>query len=38
MSSVPRRLPLPKDVPESFKVLPEYLVEDIVDYHLYVVR
>ncbi|KAI0927144.1 hypothetical protein AcW1_007520 [Taiwanofungus camphoratus] len=31
-------LPLPKDVPESFKVLPEYLVEDIVDYHLYVVR
>ena len=32
------RLPLPQEVPESFKVLPEYIVEDVVDYHLYVVR
>ena len=32
------RLPLPQEVPESFKVLPEYIIEDVVDYHLYVVR
>ncbi|KAH9947558.1 ubiquitin elongating factor core-domain-containing protein [Amylocystis lapponica] len=31
-------LPLPKDVPESFKILPEYLIEDVVDYQLFVVR
>ncbi|KAH9841644.1 ubiquitin elongating factor core-domain-containing protein [Rhodofomes roseus] len=31
-------LPLPREVPESFNVLPEYIIEDIVDYHLFVVR
>ncbi|KZT25406.1 hypothetical protein NEOLEDRAFT_1133784 [Neolentinus lepideus HHB14362 ss-1] len=31
-------LPLSKDVPLSFRVLPEYLLEDIVDYYLYIVR
>ncbi|KAH9922853.1 ubiquitin elongating factor core-domain-containing protein [Epithele typhae] len=31
-------LPLPKDVPISFRVLPEYLVEDVIEYHLYVIR
>ncbi|EPQ54429.1 hypothetical protein GLOTRDRAFT_139020 [Gloeophyllum trabeum ATCC 11539] len=31
-------LPLPKEVPLSFRVLPEYLLEDIVDYYLYTVR
>ncbi|TFK52628.1 hypothetical protein OE88DRAFT_1628311 [Heliocybe sulcata] len=31
-------LPLPKEVPLSFRVLPEYLLEDIVDYYLYIVR
>ncbi|CCL99711.1 uncharacterized protein FIBRA_01733 [Fibroporia radiculosa] len=31
-------LPLSKDVPELFKVMPEYLFEDVVDYHLYVTR
>ncbi|KAF5385651.1 hypothetical protein D9757_005488 [Collybiopsis confluens] len=28
----PAELPLPKDVPMSFRVLPEYIIEDIVDY------
>ncbi|EIW81074.1 hypothetical protein CONPUDRAFT_55967 [Coniophora puteana RWD-64-598 SS2] len=32
------QLPLPKDVPMSFRVLPEYIVEDVVDYLLFVVR
>ncbi|KAH9936359.1 ubiquitin elongating factor core-domain-containing protein [Fomitopsis serialis] len=34
----PVELPLPREVPESFRVLPEYIIEDIVDYHLFVVR
>ena len=38
MLTVYYRLPLPQEVPESFKVLPEYIIEDVVDYHLYVVR
>jgi ubiquitin conjugation factor E4 B len=32
------RLPLPKDVPMSFRVLPEYIVEDIVDYLFFAVQ
>lgn len=32
------RLPLPKDVPAIFKVLPEYIVEDVVDYHSFTIR
>ncbi|TBU62234.1 ubiquitin elongating factor core-domain-containing protein [Dichomitus squalens] len=31
-------LPLPKDVPMAWRVLPEYLVEDVIEYHLYVIR
>ncbi|PCH40023.1 hypothetical protein WOLCODRAFT_88418 [Wolfiporia cocos MD-104 SS10] len=31
-------LPLPQEVPEIFKVMPEYIVEDVVDYQLYVIR
>ncbi|KAH7922937.1 hypothetical protein BV22DRAFT_1036932 [Leucogyrophana mollusca] len=31
-------LPLPKDVPMTFRVLPEYTIEDVVDYLLFVVR
>lgn len=31
-------LPLPKEVPLSFKVLPEYTIEDVVEYHLFVLR
>ena len=26
------RIPLPKEVPMAFRVLPEYVVEDIVNY------
>jgi ubiquitin conjugation factor E4 B len=32
------RLPLPKVVPMSFRVLPEYIVEDIVDYLFFAVQ
>ncbi|KAI1793388.1 ubiquitin elongating factor core-domain-containing protein [Ganoderma leucocontextum] len=31
-------LPLSKDVPMSWRVLPEYLVEDVIEYHLFVIR
>ncbi|KAF9483478.1 hypothetical protein BDN70DRAFT_873762 [Pholiota conissans] len=31
-------LPLPKEVPMSFRVLPEYIVEDIVDYYYFAVQ
>ena len=33
-----RRLPLPKDVPLDFRVLPEYILEDIIDYLFFAVR
>ena len=32
------RLPLPKEVPLDFRVLPEYIVEDIIDYLFFAVR
>ena len=32
------RLPLPKEVPMDFRVLPEYIVEDIVDYLFFAVQ
>ncbi|KAG6820711.1 hypothetical protein H0H93_012764 [Arthromyces matolae] len=32
------QIPLPGEVPLSFRVLPEYIVEDIVDYFLFVVQ
>ena len=31
-------LPLSKDVPMTFRVLPEYFLEDVVDYFLFIVR
>ncbi|KAF8195457.1 ubiquitin elongating factor core-domain-containing protein [Pholiota molesta] len=31
-------LPLPKEVPMSFRVLPEYIIEDIVDYYYFAVQ
>ncbi|PIL22469.1 hypothetical protein GSI_15157 [Ganoderma sinense ZZ0214-1] len=31
-------LPLPKDVPMAWRVLPEYLVEDVIEYHFFVIR
>ncbi|KAJ3801572.1 ubiquitin conjugation factor E4 [Lentinula aff. detonsa] len=36
--SPPAELPLSKDVPMSFRVLPEYIVEDIVDYFYFATR
>ncbi|KDR82849.1 hypothetical protein GALMADRAFT_238456 [Galerina marginata CBS 339.88] len=36
--SPPVELPLPKEVPMSFRVLPEYIVEDIVDYLYFAVQ
>jgi len=32
------RLPLPKEVPMDFRVLPEYIVEDIVEYLFFAVQ
>jgi ubiquitin conjugation factor E4 B len=32
------RLPLPKEVPMAFRVLPEYILEDIVDYLHFIVQ
>ncbi|KAF7314288.1 U-box domain-containing protein [Mycena kentingensis (nom. inval.)] len=34
----PAQIPLPQEVPMSFRVLPEYIVEDIVDYLHFVVQ
>ncbi|KAK7048400.1 U-box domain-containing protein [Favolaschia claudopus] len=34
----PAVIPLPKEVPMSFRVLPEYIVEDIVDYLHFIVQ
>ncbi|GJE98441.1 Ubiquitin conjugation factor E4 [Phanerochaete sordida] len=34
----PVELPLPQDVPISFKVLPEYAIEDVVEFHLFAIR
>lgn len=31
------RLPLPQTIPDGFKMLPEFFVEDVVDYYLYLV-
>ena len=33
-----RRLPLPKEAHLDFRVLPEYILEDIIDYLFFVVR
>ena len=38
VSELPCRLPLPKEVPIAFKTLPEYIIEDIVEYHLFISR
>ncbi|KAI0346029.1 hypothetical protein BDW22DRAFT_1353692 [Trametopsis cervina] len=34
----PIELPLPKEVPFGFRVLPEYIIEDVVDYHSFTIR
>ncbi|KAG5651652.1 hypothetical protein H0H81_007932 [Sphagnurus paluster] len=34
----PAQIPLPKEVPMAFRVLPEYILEDIVDYLHFVVQ
>lgn len=34
----PSRLPLPKEAPLNFRVLPEYILEDVIDYLFFVVR
>ncbi|KAF7365176.1 U-box domain-containing protein [Mycena venus] len=34
----PAELPLPKEVPMAFRVLPEYILEDIVDYLHFIVQ
>ncbi|KAG2356286.1 ubiquitin elongating factor core-domain-containing protein [Suillus spraguei] len=31
-------LPLPKDVPMTFRVLPEFIIEDVIEFFLFVVR
>jgi ubiquitin conjugation factor E4 B len=36
--SICHRLPLPKDVPLDFRVLPEYILEDVIDYLFFAVR
>jgi ubiquitin conjugation factor E4 B len=33
-----QRLPLPETIPEVFKMLPEFFVDDILEYYLFVVR
>ena len=37
-SRLRRRLPLPKEAHLDFRVLPEYILEDIIDYLFFVVR
>jgi ubiquitin conjugation factor E4 B len=32
------RLPLPKEVPLNFRVLPEHILEDVIDYLFFAVR
>ena len=32
------RLPLSKDVPLEFRVLPEYMIEDVIEYMVFVTR
>jgi ubiquitin conjugation factor E4 B len=36
--SICYRLPLPKEVPLDFRVLPEYILEDVIDYLFFAVR
>jgi ubiquitin conjugation factor E4 B len=33
-----RSLPLPREVPDVFKMLPEYLIEDVIEFYLFLVR
>jgi len=32
------RLPLPEEVPEAFRMLPEYFIEDVIEFYLFLVR
>ncbi|CAE6469063.1 ubiquitin conjugation factor E4 B [Rhizoctonia solani] len=34
----PMSLPLPEQIPDEFRMLPEYFVEDVVDYYIYVMK
>ncbi|KAI0823925.1 ubiquitin conjugation factor E4 [Trametes gibbosa] len=34
----PIDLPLPHEVPTAFRVLPEYVIEDVIEYQLYIIR
>ncbi|KAL1950354.1 hypothetical protein VTO73DRAFT_5478 [Trametes versicolor] len=34
----PIDLPLPKEVPTAFRVLPEYVIEDVIEYHQHIIR
>ncbi|KAJ1303373.1 hypothetical protein OPQ81_011567 [Rhizoctonia solani] len=34
----PMTLPLPEQVPDEFRMLPEYFIEDVVDYYIYVMK
>ncbi|GAB1520772.1 Ubiquitin conjugation factor E4 [Rhizoctonia solani] len=36
--SKPMTLPLPEQVPDEFRILPEYFVEDVVDYYIYIMK
>ncbi|CCO29155.1 ubiquitin conjugation factor E4 B [Rhizoctonia solani AG-1 IB] len=36
--SKPMTLPLPEQVPDEFRILPEYFIEDVVDYYIYIMK
>ncbi|CAE6512214.1 unnamed protein product [Rhizoctonia solani] len=36
--SKPMTLPLPEQVPDDFRMLPEYFIEDVVDYYIHVMK
>ncbi|KAG8733450.1 hypothetical protein FRC11_006177 [Ceratobasidium sp. 423] len=36
--SKPMTLPLPEQAPDEFRVLPEYFIEDVVDYYIHVMK
>jgi ubiquitin conjugation factor E4 B len=31
-------LPLPNEAPEAFRMLPEYFIEDVIEFYLFLVR
>ncbi|CAE6526367.1 unnamed protein product [Rhizoctonia solani] len=36
--SKPMTLPLPEQMPDEFRMLPEYFVEDVVEYYIYIMK